>query len=130
MPQHFRIDRIQGLTLLAQTFSPPADFDARAYLETTFQDTPQVQARLRFAPHAAHVALANRAGWEACQEEPDGSVLVTLAAPDLNWLASLVMSFATLVEVLDPPELRSLVREWALGTAALYAESDQAGLPH
>jgi predicted DNA-binding transcriptional regulator YafY len=116
----FRIDRILELSLLSQTFQKPEDFDVQDYLEDAFKDQPVVRARLRFAPQAAHIARGTLAGWEAASQNPDGSVDVTLVAPDLNWMASFVLSFTTWVTVLDPPELRDLVCEWALATAAQY----------
>ncbi|MBN1148286.1 MAG: YafY family transcriptional regulator [Anaerolineales bacterium] len=116
----FRVDRIQELQLLGQVFEIPEGFDIHAYLEAEFKGQPVVRARLRFLPEAAHIAAANLANWESLQENPNGSVDVILAAPDLSWLASWAMSFAAWVSVLDPPELRALVREWALATAALY----------
>ena len=120
----FRVDRIQELTVCSETFQKPDDFDVQAYLDAAFKDQPGIQARLRFSKEAAHIALSNLSGWESTEENPEGapegSVDVTLSAPDLNWLASLVLSFTTWVEVLDPPELREMVREWALATAAQY----------
>jgi predicted DNA-binding transcriptional regulator YafY len=118
----FRVDRILELELLAESFHRPGDFDARAYLEESFQDQPVARASLHFVPEGAHIALTNLSDWESVRENPDGSVDVVLAAPDLYWLASWVLSFATWVRVLDPPELRALVREWALATAAFYQE--------
>ncbi len=118
----FRVDRIRELALRDESFRTPEDFDVQAYLEGMFADQPGVQATLQFVPEAAHIALANLADWESVQENPDGGIDVTLSAPDLYWLASLVLGFSTWVTVLDPPELRALVREWALGTAALYQD--------
>jgi len=114
----FRLDRIRSLSLLGEVFSLPEDFDARAFLARDFQ--PQVVARLRFQPGVAHVARGNRFSWEGLEEQPDGSVIVTLSAPDLNWAASSVLAYGLLVEVLDPPELRQLVRDWAQGISAGY----------
>lgn len=118
----FRVDRIRDIALRDESFRMPEDFDVHAYLDRMFADQPVVQATLHFVPEAAHIALANLADWDAYQENPDGSTDVTLSAPDLYWLASTVLGFSTWVTVLDPPELGALVREWALGTAALYAE--------
>jgi predicted DNA-binding transcriptional regulator YafY len=121
----FRVDRIRKLVLRSQTFQKPEEFNVHAYLESAFKDQPVLQARLRFAPQAAHIALSNLTGWEIADQNPEGapkgSVDVILTAPDLHWLASMVMSFSTWVTVLDPPELRDLVRDWALATAAQYA---------
>ena len=58
--------------------------------------------------------------WEAWQREADGSVEVTAAAPDLNWLASLVLGFAGWVRVLEPPELREMVRKRAQEIVRMY----------
>ena len=115
----FRIDRIQELVLLDQNFMVPADFDVYAYLAKSFKDQPVVRARLRFEAHAVHMA-SGLPGFESSQELQDGGFEVMLSAPNLEWLASLVLSFTTWVTVLDPPELRSMVRDWALATAELY----------
>ena len=80
---------------------------------------------LRFRPEAAHVARSNRLGWEAMQEEPDGSVVVTLAVPDLVWAASMALSYGPIVTVLEPEELRSVIREWAQAVAAQYSDPDR-----
>lgn len=115
----FRLDRIQKLDLSEQSFQVPADFDVHDYLAKSFKDQPVVQARLRFEAHAAHMA-SGLPGFESSQELPDGSLEVVLSAPDLQWLASFVLSFSTWATVLDPPELRHMVHEWALATAGLY----------
>jgi len=118
----FRVDRIRELELLNQEFQVNDDFDVHAYLDAEFKDQPVVRARLRFAPEAAYLAAANLPGRESLHENPDGSLEAILSAPDLSWMASLVLSFANLVTVLDPPELRALVREWALAAAAQYPD--------
>jgi predicted DNA-binding transcriptional regulator YafY len=124
----FRIDRIQDLTLQAEVFPTPTDFNAREFLARDFQGQQQLQVRFRFAREAAHLARINRAYWDAFEEQADGSVVVTASAPDLNWAASSVLAYGPLLEVLDPPELRRLVRDWAQGVAALYpAEGSSDG---
>ena len=116
----FRVDRIQSLELLSQTFQMPDDFDIHAYLESEFADQPTVHAKLRFTVEGAHIAKGNAIGWDEMHENPDGSVDVSLSAPDMPWIASVAMSFGTLVTVLEPPELREMVREWAQAVADLY----------
>jgi predicted DNA-binding transcriptional regulator YafY len=116
----FRLDRIQELTILQKTFQPPANFHARAYIEETTRGLPQLQARLKFTPAAVPAARSNRFFWSDFAEQPDGSLLVTLPAPDLNWAASTILAYGPVVEVLDPPELRQLVHAWAQSVAELY----------
>ena len=117
----FRIDRIKELELLDQHFQISEDFDVHAYLTQSFSDQPLVRARVQFQASAEHL-LSNLPGLEECHENPDGSLEVVLTAPDYPWLASLVLSFTTWVTVLDPPELRAMVREWAQATADIYTD--------
>ena len=116
----FRVDRIQILTALSQSFNVPENFDIHAYLEDEFKASPLVRARLRFIERAAHIAMSNKTIWESLEENPDGTVDVTMMAPDLPWLASMTLSFANWVTVLEPPELREMVRTWAQATVDLY----------
>ena len=82
------------------------------------------KGRPTLAPEAAQVALENRLFWETVEVQPDGSVLVFLASPDLDWAASSVLMYGPLVEVLDPPELRQRIAEWAQAIAGVYALND------
>ena len=109
----FRIDRIQELSLLGEVFQTPSDFNAREFMNRSFQGQMLVQVQLRFTAEAAHIARINRPYWGAFDEQPDGAVFVTMLAPDLNWAASSVLAYGPGVEVLDPPELRQIVRDRA-----------------
>lgn len=110
----FRLDRITGLQTLPQSFVQPVAFDINAYLATEVAVQPQQPVRLRFAPDAAQVAKDSRYLWETISAEADGSVVVTLVTPDLQWAASTVLAYAGLATVLEPVALRTLVRERAL----------------
>ena len=121
-PRTFRVDRIQKLSIRTQSFQKPEDFEIHKYLENEFKDQHIIRARLRFAPEASYIAVSNRVIWESMQENPDGSTDVTLTAPDLPWLTSMTLGFANWVTVLDPPELRDMVREWAQAIVSQYAE--------
>jgi len=116
----FRLDRVQELTLTSQVFQPPTDFNVWDYLAAELQAQPQIKARLCFTPQAAHVALDSRAFWEALEEQPDGSIEVTFYAPDLTWAASSTLAYGPIVEVLEPPELRQMVHQWAAAVMKIY----------
>ena len=116
----FRLDRIIELALLDHTFSAPPDFDLQAYLESDLSAQPQISACLRFSPEGAALARQGFSYWETLTEEPNGSVVVTFPAPNLEWAASTALAYGPLVEVLEPPELRSMVQEWAQAAAAQY----------
>ncbi|MGA9351336.1 MAG: YafY family protein [Anaerolineae bacterium] len=117
----FRVDRIIELTLLNQIFQVPGDFDIQEYLAAEPEAQPQVQVRMCFAPEAALLALDDRAFWDTVDEQPDGSVIVTFAALDLEWPARLAFSYGPHAVVLEPEELRCLVSERARAIAAQYA---------
>lgn len=121
----FRIDRIQSARPLAGTFQVPDDFEARVFMEREFQGQALVQARLRFSAQAAHLARINRSSWDLLEEQADGSVVVTMQAPDLKWAAGSILMYGPAVEVLGPQELRTLVGEWVRLLADRYPE--QAG---
>jgi len=119
----FRVDRIIELTLLDETFDVPTDFDIQEYLAAESHPQPQVQVRMRFAPEAALEALDNRAFWETVEERPDGSVVVTFNAPDLEWPLRVALSYGPHAVVLEPDELRCLVSERARAIAAQYVST-------
>jgi predicted DNA-binding transcriptional regulator YafY len=119
----FRLDRMLDLALLEQTFEEPADFDLQAYLATDPLFQLKVRARLHFGPESALVALDNRAYWDSFEEQPDGSVVVTFATPDLEGAASVILRYGFPAVILEPEELRDLVRERAMAVAAYYAST-------
>jgi len=118
----FRVDRIQKLILLSQTFTIPDDFNVHAYLEGEFKEGNMIHARLRFVPKAAQMVNGNRSLWESIHENPDGSVDAVLTSPDLTFLASMTMSFGTWATVIEPQMLKDMVREWAQSMAEKYKE--------
>jgi predicted DNA-binding transcriptional regulator YafY len=98
----FRLDRVQRLEMLAQEFQPPPGFDIQDYLANEYLVQPLFQARLRFSSKTAGVAMDNRFFWDTLEEQPDGSVLVSFSAPDLDWAASTALAYGPIVEVLEP----------------------------
>jgi predicted DNA-binding transcriptional regulator YafY len=116
----FRVDRIRELALSAETFKPPADFNIQAYLATEPQPPSQVQAWLHFLAEGAQVAHSLATIWSELEAQPDGSVVVSLAAPGLEYAAQFVLSFGPLAAVLEPDELRRLVIERASDMLARY----------
>ena len=116
----FRVDRVTELNLTDQTYSAPVDFDIRAYMAQEWQDVPQIKVRMCFAAQFAHLAQYTRGYWETFDEQPDGSVVVTFSTPDINAAASNALAYGPVVTVLEPPEVRRIVKEWAQAAANLY----------
>ncbi len=116
----FRLDRIIELTLLDQTFQIPPDFNIREHLTMAFESESKVLMRMRFVSAAAHVAHDLRETWETIERQADGSVIVSLMMPDINWATSMALGFGPIVTVLEPVELQQSVREWATAIANQY----------
>lgn len=116
-PRTFRLDRILDLEFLDQTFAEPVDFDLQAYLAADPFFQPTLRARLRFGPESALTALNNRAYWESFEQLPDGAVVVTFAAPDLEAAAGMVLRIGFPAVIVEPEALRELVREQARAIA-------------
>lgn len=120
----FRLDRIFDLEVLEQTFAEPTDFNLQEYLATDPFFQPTVRARLRFGPESAVVALNNRAHWESLEQLPDGAVVVTFAAPNLEAAAGTVIRIGFPAVILEPEALRELVREQARAIAAHFDSTE------
>jgi predicted DNA-binding transcriptional regulator YafY len=117
----FRVDRIAGLTVLDQTFEPDNNFDIQAYLAQETVSQPTFSVRIRFSPAMAPVARESRIGWERLEEQTDGSIIVTMLAPDVVWAASMVMAYGPGVTVLEPESVRQAAREWARSILENYS---------
>ncbi len=116
----FRVDRILELALLEENFEAPADFDIHTYLANEPQMQTQVTVRMRFTAGMVSLALDDQTHWESMEEQADGSIIVTYAAPSLEWAASTALVYGPGVAVLEPEEVRGMVSEWARAIAAQY----------
>ncbi|MFN8459336.1 MAG: YafY family protein [Anaerolineae bacterium] len=121
----FRVDRILEVQLLGQSFEIPANFDLEAYVAREPFFHRRVQARLHFEAEAALQALDNRTHWDHLDEQPDGSIIVTFEVPDLDIAANLIMTYGYLAEVVEPADLRNLVRQRAEVIAARNAPTNE-----
>ncbi|MBK7452325.1 MAG: YafY family transcriptional regulator [Anaerolineales bacterium] len=116
----FRVDRISEISMLDTAFSVPADFDLQSYLLNELQSQPQIKVKLQFQADAANLVTANRSYWESIETQADGSVIVILSAPTLEWAASTTLAYGPVVEALEPLELRIMVAEWIALAAQKY----------
>ncbi len=116
----FRVDRAAELTLTDEIFAAPVDFEIRAYLAHEWQDAPQFKVQMRFSADFAHLAQYSRGYWETLEEQSDGSVVVTFSAPDVYAAASNALAYGPAVTVLEPPEVRLMVKNWAQAAAEFY----------
>ena len=121
----FRIDRMGELEILPVTFETPQDFDIQAYLAVEPQ--PQLPVRLRFAPLGVELARNQAFYWSGIEDQPDGSLVVTFPAYDLEYAVATVLSYGPLVhprnsgvQVLEPKALHNLICERARAILEAY----------
>jgi predicted DNA-binding transcriptional regulator YafY len=109
----FRVDRVVHLEATDVPFALPPEFDIHDYLEREWRSFGALRVVVRFLPEGASFAREVQQQWDDIEEQPDGSLRVTYAVPDLNWAASMVLSYGGLAVAEEPAELRERVREWA-----------------
>ena len=127
-PRTFRVDRILDLAQTDRAFDLPAAFDIHDYLERGAAELRGRAGAYALSALGASFARDYQHNWDDMQEQPDGSVVVTMTVPDLQWAASTALAYGGLAVVEEPPELRSLVREWAASVVAQHASDRGAGL--
>ena len=116
----FRVDRIAEVTLQETSFTKSAEFDLQDYLKHEMQNQPQIIARLKFDAASANIVAGNHSYWQTVEPQADGSVEVTFPSPTFEWAASSALMYGPAVEVLEPPELRTMVMDWLNVTAQKY----------
>lgn len=109
----FRLDRIGQVTLLEQSFTRPADFDALAHLSFSVATIPRAFATevlLKTDLRSARDHLFDAAG---IFEQTDDGVLLRNQSDDLDWFARQLARLPFAFEIRHPPELRDAVRNCA-----------------
>jgi len=126
--EHFRIVQLTGIDrveLLPEHFERREDFDLRAFAARSFgafQDEP-CQVVWRFAPEAAATARATVFHpTQEVEERDDGSLVVRFRAGGLQEMAFHAFTWGGLLDVLEPKELRTLVRDIAEEVRAVHSD--------
>jgi predicted DNA-binding transcriptional regulator YafY len=113
----FRLDRISELALGAETFTRPADFEMREYMQRSMPfaqsahtvdvwlDMPVEQARSHFALH--RVAMRGE----------DGGTAMSCGRDSLEAFAAMLLSLGCRIVVRGPEELREAFRRLAARAA-------------
>jgi proteasome accessory factor B len=109
----FAVDRIRALSVTEERFEPiESDEDAFAHSLGVHQGAPE-RIEIRFEPRIARY-IKERV-WHASQDiddEPDGSIRLTLQVSNDQALRSWILSFGPLARVLSPAALaRQIVSE-------------------
>ena len=115
--RHYKIDRLSGVDITENRFSPPEGFDLKQHLSGTLgvygvdPDQPLRTVRIRFAVAAARYIQEHT--WHESQTlepQPDGTVICNLQLKSLVEVQSWILSFGPRAEAIEPPELREAVK--------------------
>ncbi|SEA51161.1 helix-turn-helix transcriptional regulator [Alkalimonas amylolytica] len=109
----FRLDRIQQLTLLEQTFTRPANFNAAEHFNASLNQMPGNLA-VKVMLHTDLTTAAEHLGLTASLLKPQvGGLLLSFQIDNCDcialWLSQLPFDFT----ILEPPELRQALNKQA-----------------
>lgn len=125
----FSLARMEKVEMLKDDFRIPETFDFTRLTGSHFGvhwSDSEYQVRIRFEPEVAGYIRERR--WHPTQridENPDGSVILSLTVNHLLELKRWVLSWGDSASVLAPPEFVSDIKASAAGMANLYAETEE-----
>jgi len=107
--RNFRLDRVERLELLPQTFQRPNDFKMQ---ENRRVEQNDIVVRARFDKEVARWVRESRSYYTIAEEEDAAGLLVTLKVRQENEILQWLLSWGQHVQVLEPASLRqSIARE-------------------
>ena len=121
----FKIERIERIELLEETYSVPAEFDANEYLASYWGISiygAVKTVKLKFSPDIARIAVETM--WHPSQVtelQKDGSAVVTLNLAVTTEFITFILGWAEKVEVLEPKELRRQIKSTARAILKVYS---------
>lgn len=126
----FRLDRLVDWEVTDDSFQGHEDFSLADFLEEAIRGRELVPATLIFHPQV----MERVRGEMMCARTretrlPDGRCQVDTLTGSFEWLAGWLMSFGPAVEVAEPLELRSLVRNLAFQVAEAHAGAFENNSP-
>jgi predicted DNA-binding transcriptional regulator YafY len=109
----FRIDRIAALEPLEASFERPADFDVLSHVMNSLASIPgpyPVEILLKTSLEQARQAIPPAVG---VLEETEDGVILRRAVRQLEWMAYFLIGLDFPVVVIEPQELRDVIRQIA-----------------
>ena len=120
----FVVSRIKNVSLTKTHFTIPASFSLERYLDETFDQIHEDEIHnvvIRFTPYQAQWIKEHR--WHSSQEieeQKDGSVILKMRVGALDAVMHWVLRYGREVEVLEPLELRKMIKEELKMTKRFY----------
>ncbi|HEU4994615.1 MAG TPA: WYL domain-containing protein [Gemmatimonadaceae bacterium] len=104
----FRVDRIEGIELLTESFEPPIiDVDKLLADGTAFVGSPPRTLRVRYSPRVARWIAEREQGTRLA----NGSFEVEYPLADTDWAVRHALQYGPEAEVIEPAEVRVAIVE-------------------
>ena len=121
----FKISRFSELKLTKKHFNRPSGFSLRHFLGNAWNMIPSFgpdqEIKIRFSPKVAQNVAEVR--WHATQETrflPDGSLEARFVVSGLNEISWWVLGYGAEAEVVQPPELREILKKHIARMSEIY----------
>lgn len=128
----FAVNRIRSITPCATGFTIPESFSIEKYLEQTFDQCAGVEEQaivIRFTPYQSQWIKEHR--WHPTQqieEHEDGSITLHMKVSALDAVKRWVMRYGKEAEVVEPEELRDMIRDEVRVMGEIYVgKKEHAG---
>jgi predicted DNA-binding transcriptional regulator YafY len=118
----FRLDRIVALEPGEQSFERPVEFDLLGYVLGSIAlmpGTAQVEVLMKTSMERAQLVITPVLG---SLEQSEEGILFRRAAFQLDWIAHVLLSLDFPVHVIQPVELRELLRQMALKASRMVGD--------
>lgn len=128
----FRLDRVLAADVADGTFTVPDDFRAEDYLSggRVYDGSGGDDVRVRYSPRIARwIRERARHEPERIEATDDGAVLVRHTVADPMWAVGHALGYGAEAEVVEPEEVRSMVREVAEEIAARAPDGSRGRSP-
>lgn len=126
--RQFNLSRIQALSLSAERFTPHPESQWRHKIQGAFgifQDGEPKTVTLQFTPYRAR--WVSREHWHSQQQtftEADGALRMRLVVTDFREIKLRILQYGADVEVLEPEELRTEIRQEIGRMVRLYQKNE------
>jgi predicted DNA-binding transcriptional regulator YafY len=123
----FRVDRIQSIELLEQTFEIDPTFDAKAHFEMAFQhEVGGIPSQISIWFDTSTAPFIRERRWHPTQqieEHSDGALTLHFVARGLNEVKRWILFYGKGAKAIAPPELVKMVREEVQSMISAYTEA-------
>lgn len=125
----FAMNRIQTAERLDEDFAMREDFNLEEFLKTAFlmfKGNQRYKVKIRFSPYQAR--WIQERVWHPTQrleEQEDGALVLSFEVENLNAARFWVMKFGAEAEVLEPKELRQIIRHELRKMIELYSRAPE-----